>query len=63
MNTIEFNYKGVQTNIQCQENDSFENICHKFAQKRLVDINTLFFLYSGNQVNLKQKISEVIKGY
>lgn len=60
MNTVEFNYKGYQTNIPCQENDSFENICHRFAQKCLVDINTLFFLYSGNRINLKLKLSEVI---
>ena len=58
MATVEFIYKQVSTNVQCNENDIMLDICTKFAAKAGKKIKNLYFLYNGGPVNLKSKFSE-----
>ena len=51
MNQVEFNYNGNISYIQCNSNDKMGNICQKFATKISIDINSVYFLYSGNKIN------------
>ena len=60
MYQINFIFEGENTSIQCNEEDSFSEICTKFSTKIQKDIKDLLFLYSGNLINLKQKLSEVM---
>ena len=51
MAKAEFNYKGIITVIQCLEDEKMEEILKKFSTKVNLDINNLYFLYSGNKIN------------
>ena len=66
MAKAEFNYKGIKTVIQCLEDEKMEEIFKKFSTKVNLDINNLYFLYSGNKINSQltfaQIISEADKG-
>ena len=48
---IDFYYKGIKTTIQCNINDKVKNIIQKFSTKANIDINNLFFLYNGEQLD------------
>ena len=45
---IEFSYKQKNTIIQCQLNNKMIDIYKKFSSKIGIDINSVYFLYSGN---------------
>ena len=47
---IIFNYKGNTTIIQCNKEEKMKEIFNKFKQKTGIDINSLYFLYSGNKL-------------
>ena len=47
---IIFNYKGNTTIIQCSKEEKMKEIFNKFKQKTGIDINSLYFLYSGNKL-------------
>ena len=47
----EFEYKGTKTLIQCNPNDKMKNICENFTKKLSIDMNSIYFLYSSNQLN------------
>ena len=57
MSTVEFNYNGSKTNIQCSEDEIMEKICKRFGTKSETNIKDLYFLYSGNKINLQNKYS------
>ena len=46
-----FTFNGIKTTIQCVKEDKMKNICAKFASKIDKEINSLYFLYNGNQLN------------
>ena len=58
---IEFNYLNYVTMIQCNTQDNFQKIFHSFANKANIDINTVYFLYSGiildENSTIEQKIN------
>ena len=58
-NTI-FTLEGVSLTIQCTENDIMKDICQKYANKIQRNINTLVFLYGGNELNYNLKYKDVI---
>ena len=60
MAKVEFNYNGSITIIQCSEDEIMEKICERFATKSETDIKDLYFLYSGNKINLQYKYSQII---
>ena len=53
MKNVEFNYEGTQITIQCNENDLIKDICKKFASKLSLELDSLFFIYEGGQINLE----------
>ena len=55
-----FTLDGVPLSIQCNENDVMKDICQKYANKIQKNINSLVFLYGGNQLNLNLKFKDVI---
>ena len=48
---IELTYKQQITIIQCELNNKIEDIYKKFISKVGIDINSIYFLYSGNKIN------------
>ena len=47
-----FTLDGRDIAIQCSNGDKMRDICQKFAAKAETNINSLIFLYGGNQVNM-----------
>ena len=47
-----FSFKGNNTTIQCILGDKMKDICLKFSFKINIDINSLYFLYGGEKINL-----------
>ena len=52
MAEINFKFKGSVTKMQYNINDKIADICKRFALKIEEDINDLYFLYNGDQINL-----------
>ena len=59
MAKVEFNYEGKTIIIQCQEEEKMEEIFNKFVSKIELDINNIYFLYSGNKINSQLTFSEI----
>ena len=57
---IEFNYQGQPTKIQCNTQDILNNIFQNFANKSQIDINSIYFLYSGTIINGTSTVEQVI---
>ena len=57
---VEFQYKGDNTYIQVIEENKMRQVCSKFTQKSQNDINNLYFIYSGNIVNLDLSVQQLI---
>ena len=55
-----FTLDGIPLSIQCTENDIMKDICQKYANKINRNINSLVFLYGGNQLNFNLKYKDVI---
>ena len=51
MSQIEFYYNGINTFIQCNENEKMKNILERFALKSQIDKNKIFFSYDGKILN------------
>ena len=52
---------GINLSIQCNENDVMKDICQKYVNKIKRNINTLIFIYGGNQLNFNLKFKDIIK--
>ena len=61
MSKIIFIFNSIPTIIQCNEDDLMENICQKFANKINIQLNNLFFLYDGKEINLHFTFNEQAK--
>ena len=58
---VEFNFNGKTLTIQCNEYDIIGQIFQKFAIKIGVNINSLTFIYNGNDnINRNLQINQVI---
>ena len=55
-----FTLDGVDLPIQCNENDIMKDICQKYVNKIIRNINTLVFIYGGNILNFNLKFKDVI---
>jgi hypothetical protein len=55
---IIFTLDGVNLTIQCTPEDKIKDICQKYATKVGSNINSLTFLYGGNQMNMEKKFKE-----
>ena len=43
---------GIEVNIQCTSKEKMRDICQKYTMKIKINMNSLIFLYGGNQVNM-----------
>ena len=55
---IIFSFNGIEVHIQCTLEDKINDICKKYATKIDNNINSLLFLYGGNQMNMELKFKE-----
>ena len=55
---IIFSLNGIKVHIQCTLEDKIKDICQKYATKIDNNINSLLFLYGGNQMNMELKFKE-----
>ena len=53
-----FNYRGIETVIQCQINETIEEIIKKYKSK--IEINNEYYLYIGKKLNENNKLEEII---
>ena len=51
MASVVFSLNGIKTVIQCTKDNKMKDICIRFASKVKLNINSLIFLYGGNQIN------------
>ena len=51
MAEVTFIYEGQKTLIQCNKNDKMKDICQKFSLKSNVQLNNIFFLYGGQNLD------------
>ena len=56
-----FTLDGVDVTIQCSKEDKIKVICQKFANKVQKNINSLLFLYGGNQLNFLSSFKDIAK--
>ena len=55
---IIFDFEGNDIIILCSTEDKIKDICQKFGTKIESNINSLIFLYGGNQMNMELKFKE-----
>ena len=59
MLNIKFNYKGIETIIQCNIYENIKEIINKFKIKADIN-NEVYYLYNGTKINEELKIEEII---
>ena len=57
---IEFHYEQMKTVIQADINDSFNTIINKFISKGKLDINEVYFLLNGKDINKNEIIKNAM---
>ena len=55
-----FNYKGVETEIQCNINDKIKEIIKRYVNKVGIDISKVYFIYNGNKIDDNLNLNEII---
>ena len=55
MEEIEFSYKGTNTIILCNPNEKFSEILKRLSIKIEINLNSVYFLYSGNMIQNMEK--------
>ena len=53
-----FTLNGIDLKIQCKTDEKMKDICLKYASKIKTNINSLIFLYGGNQINKEFRLNE-----
>jgi surface protein len=53
-----FSFEGIDVTIQCSTEESMKDICQRYSNKIDKNINSLIFLYGGNQLNFQLKFKE-----
>ena len=55
---IIFSFEGTDVNMQCSKGDKIKDICQKYVNKIQKNLNSLVFLYGGNQLNFQLSFKE-----
>ncbi len=58
MASVIFTYEGLPLKVQCLKEDKMKDICNKYISKININMNSLYFLYGGNQINLELTFKE-----
>ena len=56
-----FTLEGDDLTIQCTKEEKMKDICQKYSNKVQKNINSLIFLYGGNQLNFNISFRELVK--
>ena len=56
MAQVKFTYKGQKIVVQCSNNDMMSEIFKKFSIKANVNLNSVYFIYNGNN-NINQYLT------
>ena len=59
MAQVIFNFEGTNTTIECNINDSMENIITNYLQRIGNEGNNLYYLYNGNIINRELTFNEL----
>ena len=57
---VEFIYKQQKINIQSNMNNIFEEIIQKYIDKTNLDINNIYFLANGRNINREDKLENIM---
>ena len=60
MAKVIFNYKGIETEIQCNINEKINDIFKNYINKIGYDISKVYFIYNGNKINVNLILNEII---
>ena len=60
MAKVILNYKGVETEIQCNLNEKIKDIFKRYANKVEVDISKVYFIYNGNKIDDNIILNKII---
>ena len=55
---VAFTFEGRNVTIQCSQNEKMRIICQRYSTKIGINLNSLLFLYGGNQLNLDLSFNE-----
>ena len=55
---VSFDFEGRIVKIQCSTDDKMKDICQKYANKIERNLNSLIFLYGGNNLNFELSFKE-----
>jgi len=58
---IDFIYQGARLTILCSEKDLMKDIIKRYSIKSKIEINSIFFLYSGDKINENLTLEKIIK--
>ena len=58
--SVIFSFEGKDILIQCSKEDKMKDISQKYAMKLGRDINSLIFLYRGNQLNFQLCFKDLV---
>ena len=58
MSKVIFNFDGVDVEIQCIKEEKMKEICQRYVNKINKNINTLIFLYGGEQLDFDLSFNE-----
>ena len=53
-----FNFEEIDVTIQCSKKEKMKDICQKYVNQIDKKINSLIFLYEGNQLNFNLNFDE-----
>ena len=53
MAEVEFIFNSQKYIIQCEKGELMKNVCQKLASKLGIDLNTIYFIYNGNTLDLE----------
>ena len=56
--SVIFNFQGNELTIQCLSADKMKDICQKYSTKIEKNLNSLLFLYGGEQINFEKNVEE-----
>ena len=58
MSKIIFNFGGIEIEIQCLKDEKIKDICQRYVNKINKNLNSLIFLYGGEQLNFNSSFYE-----
>jgi len=55
-----FIYEQIRTKIEFKVNEKFKDICKKYSKQSNINLNSVYFLYGGNKINLELTYGQIV---